>query len=147
MRVLAPPVLSQLVLTTTSGFLVVNTRETFFGFFGLLILLRFEWYITLSCRYIPLPIAQVFRRKPHLVVFVVNGKNNFFHGFSLVLWMLSFKSLMRVLAPPVLSQLVLTTTSCFLVVSPRENFLGFSDSLFYYDSNGISLFLVGTFLF
>ena len=52
---------------------------------------------------------------------------------------------MGVLRPLILYQLVLTTTSGFFVVDPSEKSLGFSDSLFYYDSNDILLFLVAPF--
>ena len=74
------------------------------------------------------------RLKPHFVVVVVNGEKKFVSGFSLVRSELSFKLLMRILRSPILHQLVLTTTSGFLVVNPSEKIFGFSDSLFYYDS-------------
>ena len=137
-RPLAPPILSQLVLTTTPWFFVVNPSEKNLGFSDSLF-----YYdsndIILPCRPIPLAFVLAFRPKPHSVVFVVNGETKFFLGFLLVWLMLSFKPLMRPLAPPVLSQLVLTTTSWFFVVSRGKFSCGFSDSSTHCGANGVTL--------
>ena len=73
------------------------------------------------------------------MVFVVNGKIKKLLGFLLVWLGLSFKPLMRSLAPPVLPQLVLTTTPCFLVVSRGKFSCGFLDSSSHCGSDGVTL--------
>ena len=145
MRVLALPILSQLVLTTTSCFLVVNFSEKNLGFLGSL----FQY----DSNDISFYLVNLFSWRSfgvlyqnHILWFLwLMVEKRFFLEFSLVWSVLSLKPLMSSLAPPILSQLVLTTTSCFFVVNPSEKSLGFSDSLFHYDFNDILFVLVDPF--